>query len=97
MISPEKVKQLKKILKKAYDEAGGDPATLNSVGLYADGRVKGATTYYLGVGWCYGTWDALGGTCDGTGVSNRSQSDSLISDIVFEVEQYRNNPNPFGT
>lgn len=34
--------------------------------------------------------------CDGSGVDNRSQSDTLVADVLFEIQQKRNQTNPFG-
>ncbi len=61
-------------------------------GLTSDGHMVGSITYYIGVGWCFGEWDDS--TCDGLGVNNSSQSDSLNGNLNFQVEQYRNNPIP---
>jgi len=63
-------------------------------GLTEDGHMVGSITYYIGVAWCFGEWDDQG-NCDGSDVDNTPQTDSLSGDIIFEVEQYRNNPNPF--
>ncbi|MBI2121534.1 MAG: hypothetical protein HYT98_00275 [Candidatus Sungbacteria bacterium] len=53
-------------------------------GLAADGRMVGSTTYYLGLAW------ELPLT-----TGNDVQTDSLSGDVTFEVEQHRNNPDPF--
>jgi len=57
--------------------------------------MAGNSTEYLGVYWCYGalTVDSSAHTlsCDGSSVSNFTQSDSLSADIRFYVEQARNN------
>ena len=70
------------------DDPDGDGVTTNAEGacqgLPIDGHLVGSTTYYFGVGW---------ELPEGTG--NEVQSDNFIADMVFEVEQYRNNPNPF--
>lgn len=53
------------------------------------------TTQYLGMYWCYGDITANEGdhtlTCDGSDVTNVSQTDSMSADIAFYVEQSRNN------
>ncbi len=54
-------------------------------GLAEDGRMVGSTTYYLGLAWELPL-----------GTTNEVQTDSLSGDITFEVEQHRNNPDPFG-
>jgi predicted ribosomally synthesized peptide with SipW-like signal peptide len=56
----------------------------NCHGLAKDGRMVASTTYYFGMGWI------LPGE-----TGNEVQSDIFQGDITFEVEQYRNNPNPF--
>jgi len=53
-------------------------------GLAMDGRMVGSTTYYLGLEWAL-PWST----------GNAVQSDSLMGDVSFQVEQHRNNPNPF--
>ena len=59
--------------------------------------LEATTTAYIGLYWCYGAIDVdennntLG--CDGAGVSNLTQTDSMSADITFYVEQVRNNPN----
>ena len=52
-------------------------------GLATDGRMVGSVTYYFGLGW------------DTDDVGNEAQTDSLEADLVFEVEQHRNNTTPF--
>ncbi len=61
--------------------------------LYTPGNgqvFQGGETQYLGVKWCYGTFNG-NGTCNGSSVDNASQTDSLSADISFYVEQARNN------
>ncbi|MGB3921767.1 MAG: SipW-dependent-type signal peptide-containing protein [Minisyncoccia bacterium] len=53
-------------------------------GIAEDGRLVGSTTYYFGLDWNIPT-----------SVGNEAQTDSLVADLTFEVEQYRNNPTPF--
>ncbi len=63
---------------------------------YDLGTLTGATTKYLGLYWCYGTISGIeNGTlnCSGSAVTNISQSDSLIGDVWFYIEQARNNDN----
>ena len=88
-------------LADALGQIFADPAYCNSdpnacPGMYSDGRIEGGTTYYLALQWCYGAFDTATNTCDGSNVNNVSQSDRLMSDIVFQAEQHRNNPNPTG-
>jgi len=54
----------------------------------------GGQTRYIGLYWCYGQISTEGGvlSCDGSEVTNISQTDSLTADIAFYVEQARNNP-----
>jgi len=60
-----------------------------------NGVMVGDTTEYVGMYWCYGdiTVDTGNNTlsCDGSAVTNLTQSDSLSADIRFYVEQARNN------
>lgn len=51
-------------------------------GLADDGRMVGSATYYWGLAW--NIPDTAG---------NEIQTDSLVMDMVFEIEQHRNNPN----
>lgn len=71
----------------------------DSNGVVADGRMVGSVTYYFGLGWCFGdanpTAGTIAGVCDGSGVGNEAQNDSLSATLSFEVEQHRNNPTPF--
>lgn len=53
-------------------------------GLAADGRMVASTTYYFGI-----AWDLPIDT------GNEAQTDIFVSDLSFEIEQYRNNPTPF--
>ena len=52
-------------------------------GLASDGRMVGSTTYYFGLAW---DLPAVTG--------NEVQSDGMVADMTFEVEQYRNNDIP---
>lgn len=61
-----------------------------------DGAVLPATTTaYIGLYWCYGSIGVDEGaktlTCDGSSVTNVSQTDELTADFTFYVEQARNN------
>jgi len=62
---------------------------------YNLGVLPGGSTNYIGLYWCYGAITVGGHTlsCSGSAVTNVSQTDSLIGDIRFYVEQERNNPN----
>ncbi|MFA4936989.1 MAG: TasA family protein [Patescibacteria group bacterium] len=53
-------------------------------GLAEDGRMVGSVTYYFGVGWQV-PYE----------VGNEVQTDSFGADMTVEVQQYRNNPNPW--
>lgn len=59
--------------------------------------VPGNNDQHLGVAWCVGTITVTGDgnpgfTCDGSGVGNLSQTDSITADITFTAEQHRNQP-----
>jgi len=43
--------------------------------------------------WCFGSVNTETGACDGSTVTNKSQSDKLVADIVFEAIQSRHNDN----
>jgi len=59
--------------------------------------LPGGSTSYIGLAWCAGTMsidtvnEVIG--CDGIGMGNDTQTDSLVANIGFRVEQARNNPN----
>ncbi|NOY35744.1 MAG: hypothetical protein GXP44_02400 [bacterium] len=53
-------------------------------GLAQDGRMVGSTTYYFGL-----AWDLPLDT------GNEVQSDEYTANLIFQVEQLRNNPTPF--
>ncbi len=53
-------------------------------GIAADGRMVGSTTYYFGLAWELPSE-----------VGNNIQTDSMSADMTFQVEQHRNNQNPF--
>ena len=73
------------------------------------GPVTGSETYYIGKGWCFGTMtlepvtpgeydspigsQGSGFTCDGKGLGNESQTDSLTMNIAFRAMQARHNEN----
>jgi len=53
---------------------------------------------HLGVAWCLGNMildpgNGAGFTCDGSVVDNYSQTDKIVADLSFTVEQQRNQPN----
>lgn len=80
---------LSDILTLAYAAGGCTDTDGNTAyglchGLALDGRMVGSTTYYFGLGWSVG--EAVG---------NEAQTDSLVADLEFQVEQHRNNPTPF--
>ena len=58
--------------------------------------MPGNTTSWIGLAWCAGTMNvdqnAFEITCDGAGMGNDTQTDSLTADVAFRVEQSRNNP-----
>lgn len=62
----------------------GDTNNALCHGLAADGRMVAGTTYYFGIAWNLPL-----------DTSNEAQTDIFVSDVSFEVEQYRNNPHPF--
>ena len=69
---------------------------IDTPGVVQDGRMVESITYYFGLAWCFGEADPSQGglgACDGSGVGNDVQGDSLTGDLNFEVVQHRNNPN----
>ena len=61
-----------------------------------NGPLPAGATQYIGLTWCAGTLtiDAPGDlTCDGATMGNDAQTDEVMLDMTFRVEQYRNNPN----
>ena len=54
-----------------------------------------SVTNYIGMFWCAGTVTGGAGNlgCDGASMNNLSQTDSVTADVIFRVEQERNNPN----
>jgi len=80
---------LKDVLSAAYAEfdcaSQGNPTGDTDYGvchgLAEDGRMVGSATYYWGLAWNVPT-----------DVGNEAQTDSLVSDMVFEAVQHRNNP-----
>lgn len=77
----------------ASDVLGGKSYTLaDSV----TGPLVGNSTSYVGVAWCAGTLNAtVPGTitCNGATMGNDTQTDSMVANVAFRVEQARNNPN----
>jgi len=57
------------------------------------GVLPATTTQYVGLYWCYGAISTTDGvlSCDGSEVTNLTQTDSLTADFTFYVEQARNN------
>ncbi len=83
--------ELSGVLADAYDKDCDDVGSVDGhnnyglcQGLAEDGRMVGSTTYYFGLAWELPL-----------GTGNEVQTDSLSGDIAFEVEQHRNNPDPF--
>ncbi|MBI2024444.1 hypothetical protein HYT00_03605 [Candidatus Giovannonibacteria bacterium] len=77
----------------ASDVLGGRTYTLaDSV---TGNPIPAGETRYIGLAWCAGTQSTVGGviTCDGAGMGNDTQTDMMVADIAFRVEQSRNNPN----
>ena len=76
----------------ASDVLGGKTYTLADS---STGSIAGGVTKCIGLAWCAGTQTIVDNTitCDGTGMGNNTQTDSMMADIAFRVEQARNNPN----
>jgi len=58
-------------------------------------KLIASNTYYVGLAWCAGTQTVDPGTgvitCDGSGMGDIAQSDSLTADVTAYIEQWRNN------
>jgi len=59
--------------------------------------IPGNVTQYMGIGWCFGNMvltpgTGIGFTCSGIGDQNDAQGTSVVADLSFNVEQFRNNP-----
>lgn len=76
----------------ASDVLGGRTYRLADAGT---GALAGGSTSYIGLAWCAGNMTAAAGviTCDGSTMGNVAQTDSLVANVAFRVEQARNNPN----
>ncbi|MFH1598279.1 MAG: SipW-dependent-type signal peptide-containing protein [Patescibacteria group bacterium] len=63
----------------------------------ATGAMPAGTTNYLGIEWCFGEMTVDSNqhtvTCDGSTVSDVTQTDKLTADITFYIEQSRHNQN----
>lgn len=76
----------------ASDVLGGKSYTLADS---QTGPLVASTTNYIGLAWCAGTLTTpTQGTlnCNGAGMGNIAQTDSMVADIAFRVVQARNNP-----
>jgi len=80
----------------ASDVLGGKTYALAD-SVTGPGPLPGGSTSYIGLQWCAGTQTVNVGlntiTCDGAGMGNDAQTDSMTADVTFRVEQHRNNPN----
>ena len=91
------------VIGPASDVLSGRTYTLadSNFSILGSGPLIGSTTYYVGLAWCAGTMSVAGGgdmtgqpnlSCDGTSMGNNTQSDSVVADLTFRAEQWRNNP-----
>jgi predicted ribosomally synthesized peptide with SipW-like signal peptide len=81
------------IIGPASDALDGESYTLADPII---GALVGSTTYYIGLEWCAGDLTTSGPgllSCDGSTMGNDAQTDSMVADFAFRVEQARNNPN----
>lgn len=62
-------------------------------GLFGNTPMVGEQVYHLGKAWCFGTLtiDSAGISCDGSGLTNITQTDRVTADITFTAIQSRNN------
>lgn len=80
----------------ASDVLNGRTYTLVDSGSLLPTPMPGGSTSYIGLAWCAGTMTvdttAFTISCDGDGMGNDTQTDSLTADVTFRVEQAANNP-----
>ena len=60
-----------------------------------NGPIPAGTTQYIGLSWCAGDYTIVAPgvlECDGSTLGNEAQTDEVIADLTFRVEQSRNNP-----
>lgn len=81
----------------ASDVLGGKTYALADITTPGGLPLPGGTTSYIGLAWCAGTQVVNVGlntiTCDGAGMGNDTQTDSLEASVAFRVVQARNNAN----
>jgi predicted ribosomally synthesized peptide with SipW-like signal peptide len=77
---PKETWNIKDAILAAYAANGNAVAP----GITADGHMTADVTYYFGLGWKLPK-----------DTGNEAQTDIFEADVTLEVEQYRNNPNPF--
>jgi len=81
------------VIGTAADALDGENYTLADS---STGPLTGGSTSYIGLAWCAGTLTAPAlGTldCDGAGMGNVAQTDSMTASVAFRIEQARNNSN----
>lgn len=79
------------VIGPASDALDGESYTLASPSL---GALPAGSTSYIGLAWCAGTLTApVPGSlvCNGASMGNDAQTDNLIANVAFRVEQARNN------
>lgn len=60
------------------------------------GPLVASNDKWIGLAWCAGTLNVNGWggmTCDGSTMSDITQTDQLVADVTAYTEQFRNNPN----
>jgi hypothetical protein len=79
------------------DKEGWHIVLLNKVyPLAISPTLVGGDTSYIGLAWCAGTMTIETDntiTCNGESMGNDNQTDSMMFDVNFYIEQARNNPN----
>ena len=73
-----------------------DPVKMTIVDSIIGDPLEGGVTEYVGLAWCAGTQTVDGSTgtitCDGHGMGDEAQTDSLTASLTIYAEQWRNNP-----
>lgn len=79
------------VIGPASDALDGESYTLADSNT---GPLEGGVTNYIGMAWCAGDLSTSGPgvlDCDGSTMGNDAQTDNLVANVAFRVEQARNN------
>ena len=72
-----------------------DPTIMTIADSITGNPLNGGSTEYVGLAWCAGTQTVNGSTgeitCNGQGMNDMAQTDSLTASLTIYAEQWRNN------